>query len=114
MKWRTALIVMSLALAAAYAFVVLVALVTSGNALLRDPLAYYAALMPFVYFTFCLLTAAGRLPTRNLGLYGILMHLAVAPCLVFSFLGMGLLLPVLAMLWFRVYRWRVDTADGMI
>jgi len=105
---------MTLALAAANAIVVLVALVTSGNALLRDPIAYYAALMPFVYFAFCLLTAVDRIPRRLLGVAGVVMHLAVAPCLVFSFLHIGVLFPIVAFLWFRVYREPLDTADGAI
>lgn len=112
MKWRTALVVTTLALATAYALVVLVALVTSGNELHQDPLAYYAGIMPFVYFTFCLLTAAERIPTRHLGVYGIVMHIAVAPCLIFSFLGLGMLLPLLAFLWFRVYRCRLEPGEG--
>jgi hypothetical protein len=107
MKWRNTLLVAALLMGIGYAAVVLVALIVSGNELLTQPLAYYAAIMPFIYLAFCIATALGRIPTQAMPTYGLLMHIVAAPCVVFSFLGIGLLLPLLAFLWLQTYRWQV-------
>lgn len=104
MKWRIPLAIAALIFAALYSIVILVALVTSGADLLRQPLAYYAAIMPVLYCAFCLLTVAGRIPTPWLRSVGVAVHLATLPCVVMSFLGMGLVLPLVAVLWYQVYR----------
>lgn len=113
MKWRTPLAITALIFAALYSVVILVAMITNGADLLRQPLAYYAAIMPLLYCAFCLLTAAERMPTRWLRMAGVVVHLATLPCVVMSFLGMGLVLPLVAVLWYQVYRWQRSTEEGL-
>jgi NhaP-type Na+/H+ or K+/H+ antiporter len=112
MKWRIALALTTLVLAAVYGFVILVAMVTNGPELLRQPLTYYAIIMPFILFAFCLLTAAGRIPKRALRTSGMVIFSITLPCLVVSFLGIGLAFPVLAFLWYHVYRWQRSGGEG--
>jgi NhaP-type Na+/H+ or K+/H+ antiporter len=111
MKWRIALALTTLVLAAVYGFVILVAMTTNGSELLQQPLTYYAILMPFVFFAFCLLTAAGRIPTRHVRTYGIVILSMTLPCFVVSFLRIGLVFPVLAFLWYQVYRRQMSSGE---
>ena len=111
MRPRTLLLLAAGGFAATYAVVVLVALVVSGAALLRQPAAYYAALMPIVYCGVCVATATGHLPARYLRRIAAPLHLAVLPCLWLSFLGLGVVLPILMLLWLRVYRLRLSSED---
>lgn len=112
MKWRIALALTTIGIAAIYSLVILVAMITNGSELLQDPLTYYAVIMPFVLFTFCLLTAAGRIPTRALRGFGIVIFTMALPSLGVSFLGIGLLFPILAALWYQVYRWQMSSGAG--
>lgn len=87
-----------------YLVVVSVALITSGTELFREPRMWYAFLAPVSYAAFCLLYAAGAIgPALSKNLV-ILVHAAVLPALIVSFMLLGLLLPVLALMWWRACR----------
>jgi hypothetical protein len=97
---RATLRVASLTYGGIYLSVVLVALVTGGDALLSESTGWYAALAPLVYAATCALWSMG-VPRELSRLLVALLHLATLPALVVSFLGLGLLLPLLAILWWR-------------
>ena len=101
---RIALLFASCGFMSLYLFVTFVALVTSGNDLIQDPVFYYAVLVPSLYALFCALTAVDRIPVRMLKPLGIAVNLIALPALRFCLLGLGLLLPVIAILWYMVYR----------
>jgi len=88
---------------AVYAFVAFVAIVTSGADLIKDPLAYYAILVPLLFATFCLWTASHQVSARRLFRYGIVAHVLAAPAVFVSLLFLGVGLPILSYLWWRVY-----------
>jgi energy-converting hydrogenase Eha subunit E len=87
-----------------YLFVVSVALVTSGRELFREPRMWYAFLAPVSYAAFCLLYAAGAIGPALSKPIVILVHAAVLPALIVSFMFLGFGLPVLALIWWRTYR----------
>lgn len=101
---RAALVVICPAYIAIYLFVLFVATATSGPDLVRAPGAWYAALAPILYVTiaaaYAFGTVARRLPRAAL----MLLHLAVLPTLWWSFLGLGLVLPLIAVLWWVMDR----------
>lgn len=84
---------------AVYAFLLFVAMATSGDELIRSPGAWYAAIAAPLYVAVagaCALRWLKRaLPLGAL----VALHLACIPALAFSFLGLGLLLPLFAVLW---------------
>jgi hypothetical protein len=96
----------SFALLGLYGFVVFVAFVTSGSELLKMPWTWYAATVPPLYLTFCVFTALDRIPKRALKPLGLIAHLAAAPAIVVSFLGLGMLFPIVALLCLIVIRKR--------
>jgi hypothetical protein len=81
-----------------YLFVLFVALVTSGDELIRDPGAWYAAAAPLAYVGFVGAYASGLVKRRISRAIMVAVHIGVAPALMFSFLRLGLLLPVFAAL----------------
>jgi hypothetical protein len=87
-----------------YLFVLLVALVTGGGELIRQPGAWYAALAPLSYVGFVGAYAFGITKRPISRPIMAALHLAVAPALLFSFVGLGLLLPVFAALFWWVTR----------
>lgn len=101
---RAALGVMSLLYLPIYLLVLLVAVATNGNELLRSPLAWYSALAPIAYVGLAAASAFTVRRTQMSLVSLITLHVAVAPAVVFSFLGMGLLLPIFALLWLAMGR----------
>jgi len=91
--------VLSLIYIPLYLLVLFVAMVTSGDELVRQPGAWYAAVAPLAYVGMVSAYAFG-IVTRRLSRPAIAaVHVAAAPALIFSFVGLGLLLPVFAVLW---------------
>ncbi len=73
-----------------------VAFITSGVPVVGGPTAWYAVLVPPLYGLACALWAFGaELPRPVVWT----LHLVALPALVYSLLGLGLLLPFLAALW---------------
>ena len=85
-----------------YLFVLFVTLATSGDELIRQPGAWYAAVVPLSYVGFVGAYAFGLAKRRMSRAITVAVHIAVAPALMYSFLGLGLLLPAFAALfwWF--------------
>ena len=92
---------------AVYLLVLFVAFVTSGHELLQQPGAWYAAIAPLVYVGAARAYASRMATRRRPASVAVALHAAVAPAVVFSFLGLGLLLPVFAVLWW------LTTRDGV-
>jgi len=93
--------VLSLVYIPVYLFMLFVAMVTSGDGLIRQPGAWYAAFAPLAYVGMAAAYAFGIVKRRMSRPIAVAVHIAVAPALLFSFLGMGLLLPVFAALLWR-------------
>ena len=86
-----------------YLFVLLVALVTGGNSLIREPGAWYAAVAPLAYVGFVGAYAFGVATRRISRAMAIAVHIVVAPALMYSFLGLGIVLPVFtALFWWSM------------
>ena len=85
-----------------YLFVLFVALATGGDELIRQPGAWYAALVPLAYVGLVGAYGFGLAKRRISRATTVAVHIAAAPALMYSFLGLGLLLPVFAALfwWF--------------
>ena len=85
-----------------YLFVLFVAVATSGDELIRQPGAWYAAVVPLAYVGFVGAYALGLAKRRISRATTVAVHIGAAPALMYSFLGLGLLLPVFAALfwWF--------------
>jgi hypothetical protein len=96
---RVVLVMLAAGYLAVYAFVLFVAMATSGDELIRSPGAWYAAIAAPLYVTVAGAYALGWLKRRLP--FGVLvaLHVAFVPALAFSFLGLGLLLPLFAALW---------------
>jgi hypothetical protein len=101
---RTILGVLCLVYVPVYLFVLFVALVTSGDELMRQPGAWYAALAPLAYVGLVSACAFGVAKRRMSRATTIAVHIGIAPALVYSFLGLGLLLPVFAALFWSLMR----------
>lgn len=101
---RVILGVLALGYLMVYAFVLFVAIATSGEQLIRSPGAWYAAVAPPLYVALAG-AYAFRWLRRPLPL-GMLfaLHVAIIPALAFSFLGLGLLLPLFSTLWWFMSR----------
>jgi hypothetical protein len=102
---RVILGVLCLAYVPIYLFVLFVAFVVGDwHELIREPGAWYAAVAPLAYVGF-VSAYTFRLAKRRLSRTTVVaIHIAVAPALVFSFLGLGLLLPVFAALFWRIMK----------
>ena len=88
-----------------------VAFATNGDGLIREPGAWYAALVPLSYVGFVGAYACGLVKRRISRPIMVALHVGVAPALMFSFLGLGLLLPVFAALfWWCMTREQVPVA----
>ena len=102
MKPRTAraiLVMLAAAYLAVYAFVLFVAMATSGDELIRSPGAWFAAIAAPLYVIVAGAYALGWL-RRQLPFGALVaLHVAFLPAMVFSFLGLGLLLPLFSALW---------------
>ena len=107
---RIALGVCALLFLIVYLFVLVAALITSGNELIRAFWAWYAALAPTAYASFCLLYAFGFLRKGLSPKRMFLLHVPFIPALVVSFMGLGLWLLCLAML-LRLLYWKIERAD---
>ncbi|HET9359171.1 MAG TPA: hypothetical protein VFO58_05450 [Vicinamibacterales bacterium] len=85
-----------------YLFVLFAALVASGDELVRAPGAWYAAVAPLAYVGFVGAYAFGLAKRRMSRTIVVALHIGDAPALMYSFLGLGLLLPLFAALfwWF--------------
>ena len=99
------LLLASLLYAAIYAFIVMVALITSGKGLVTQPWAWYAALVPIMYSLFCAYTvlATGKFQIKIILFIGIALGAIAIPSTYTSFLGYGKYLPVLMVLWLVYY-----------
>jgi hypothetical protein len=108
---RASLCVLSIVYIPVYLFVLLVALATSGDELIREPWAWYAAVVPLSYVGLVGAYAFGLAKRRVSRAVMAAVHIAVAPALIYSFLGLGLLLPVFAALfWWFLRQQRVPAA----
>lgn len=96
---RVMLVMLAAGYLTVYAFVLFVATATSGDELIRSPGAWYAAIAAPLYVAVAGACGLGwvkrALPPGAL----VALHLACIPALAFSFLGLGLLLPLFAILW---------------
>jgi hypothetical protein len=99
---RAILGVLCLVYVPVYLFVLFVALATSGDEIIREPGAWYAAVAPLAYVGFVGAYAFGLAKRRMSRATLVAVHIGVAPALMYSFLGLGLLLPAFAALfwWF--------------
>ena len=87
-----------------HAFVLFVAFATSGHDLVRQPGAWYAALAPPIYVGTAGAYAYG-LVTRTIATPAwVGLHVVMLPAIAFSFMGLGLFLPVVGGLWWWVRR----------
>jgi len=100
---RRWLLVSSVILFILYGFIITVAMITNGKELIKTPIASYAAAAPMCYFIFCACTAAGYIPRKTLGVLGIIIHIAIVPCVISSFMFVGALIPIIALLWYTVF-----------
>ena len=100
---RAALCLLSPAYIAIYLFVLFVATATSGNELVRAPGAWYAAIAPLAYVGVAGAHAYGFLKRPPSG-FVVALHVAAAPAMFLSFLGLGLVLPIVAGLWWLMER----------
>lgn len=107
---RAALCLLSPAYMAVYLFVLFVATATSGNELVRAPGAWYAAIAPLAYVGIAGAHAYGFLKRSLPSGFVVALHVAAAPAVFLSFLGLGLLLPVVAGLWWLMARERASVA----
>ena len=89
-----------------------VAFVTSGRDLLRQPGAWYAAIVPPLYAGGVGAYALHGAKRRLSAAVAIALHLPVLPALVLSFLGLGLLLPIFTVLWWWMTRAEVARAGA--
>lgn len=100
---RVALAVATVGFALVYLSVMFVAFVTSGPPVFTHPQGLYAAVVPLLY-----VGVAGAWAFRRIALPPtvalIVLHIVAAPMMVRSFLGLGLLLPVFALLWWGAAR----------
>lgn len=87
-----------------YLFVLSVAFVTSGDELIRQPGAWYAATAPLAYVGLVGAYAFGFMKRPMSRAMTVAVHVAVAPALIYSFLGLGLLLPIFAALFWTFIR----------
>lgn len=84
-----------------YLLVLFVAMATGGDELIAQPGAWYAAVAPLAYVGLVGAYVFGLAKRPMPRAVNVAVHSMAAPALMFSFLGMGLLLPVFAVL-FRV------------
>ena len=93
-----------------YLFVLVVALATSGTGLVGSAGAWYAAIAPVFYVSLAG-AYAYRLVSRRFPMAAWLaLHVLMLPALAFSFLGLGLLLPVFSGLWWWMSREQAEPA----
>ena len=100
---RILLALTSLGFFCVYTFTVWVALCTSGSDLVKDPVAYYVAIVPLLYFIFCFVSAVSKLSKKVMIFCGIVLHVALVPCLFSSFLHIVDYAPILVILWLIAY-----------
>lgn len=102
-NWTVGLILLigGLVYLALYGFTVFVALVTSGSELLVKPQAWYAALIPMIFVTFCIYTVFSikSVERKKLMFGGVALCAITIPAIWVSFLGYGVFLPVFMVLW---------------
>ncbi len=93
-----------------YLFVLVVALATSGAGLVGSGGAWYAAIAPVFYVSLAG-AYAYRLVSRQFPMAAWLaLHVLMLPALAYSFLGLGLLLPVFSGLWWWMSREQAEPA----
>jgi hypothetical protein len=93
----------AVAYAGVYLFVDYVALATSGSELMKETAWWYVMAAPPVFAGFCVLTASVHMTSKRLLPLGIVAHVLVAPAVYPSMLFLGVFLPVLSYLWWRVF-----------
>lgn len=103
LAWRVALAVAVAGYALLYVFVLFVAFATSGPEVFQRPGAIYAAVAPLLYVSVAGAWAFRRMPLPSAPAL-LAIHVAAAPTLLWSFLHLGVLLPVLALLWWAAAR----------
>ncbi len=111
---QAALAVASACYGTGYTFVIFAAYMTSGTEVFSFRGAYYAALAPLGYCLYSLLTAflARVVPRSLLIATGIPVHLAVAPAICVSFLGLGVFLVPLSYIWYRLLSSKAEDTHG--
>jgi DMSO/TMAO reductase YedYZ heme-binding membrane subunit len=87
-----------------YAFVLLVAFATSGHELVRQPGAWYAALAPLAYVGTAGAYAYGLVSRPMSTPAWVGLQVVLLPAVLFSFIGLGLMLPVVAACWWWMRR----------
>ena len=105
---RKSLLVSSALLLGLLIFLILYVIIESGIGILGFPRIAYGTIAPAAYLLFCLGTVLNWFPTHWLGRLGVLAHLAAAPAVFISVMNVGLMLPLVAVLWFRVYRTSIN------
>jgi len=110
---RIALALGSTAFILVYVLVLFVAFATSGMALFGSPGAWYAAATPLVYAGVAGAYAYGAFRVTAPRAIIVAFHVAALPALAFSFLGLGLFLPVLTALWWVASRGKTGQAAAM-
>ena len=101
---RVLLGLMSIAYLVIYLLVIAVAIVTGGDEVVSEPGFWYAAIAPLIYVGTAGADAFRRLPSPLPVAALIAIHVLIAPALLFSLLGLGLLLPLFAIVWWAMRR----------
>jgi len=99
---KRALLVMGIALVALNLFVLFVAFVTSGRTLLSQSSAWYAGLAPMVAFAYAIVLGSIAQPRRGILLAGAFVFVISLPAIWYSFMHIGLSIPILILLWLCV------------
>ncbi len=106
---RKSLLVSSALLLGLLIFLILYVIIESGISAFGFPVIAYGTIAPAAYLLFCLGTTLNWFPAHWLRRLGVFAHLAAAPAVIISVMNIGLLLPLVAILWLRVYRASVST-----
>jgi hypothetical protein len=106
---RKSLLVSSALLLGLLTFLILYVITESGISTFGFPRVAYGTMAPAAYLLFCLGTTLNWFPARWLRRLGVFAHLAAAPAVIISVMNIGFLLPLVAILWLRVYRASVNT-----
>jgi hypothetical protein len=106
---RKSLLVSSALLLGLLIFLILYVITESGISAFGFPRIAYGTIAPAAYLLCCLGTTLNWFPANWLKRLGVFAHLVAAPAVIISVMNIGLSLPLVAILWLRVYRTSVNT-----
>jgi len=99
---QKALLVLGIALFSLNLFILFVAFVTSGNSLISNSSAWYAALAPILSFAYAIVLGSVAHPRRGLLLAGAFVFAISLPAIWHSFMHIGWSIPILILWWLCV------------